>query len=465
MQITEVDAKHELRVLASLVYNGKVLSATAHEIDREGFQSSYSYKIAERCKQFYEKYHKAPGNTIRDYIERQITNSSQKEEAEQLQTILNSIRKLEPSSNGKTNNNYLIDRATEYLTNTKFSHQVDSIYSACGAGEIEKAKEMTERLRRLTLNGHGKAICDLSDLEQIKRTCTPKPKSLLPYEGPLGKFFGPSLNRGNFVVFQGPEKSYKSYWLQEICHKSLKEGLRVLFVGIGDMTEDQYKRRFYSRICGQSWDRKEYWYPVTWKQSPNGSRKVNLPHRIKKRDKVRLISKEIQAIISKFGNKYLGLPTLANHLKMMVVGEITVAEIESTIKKLQDVNDWSPDVVVIDYMDMLTPPKGVDDKMTQIERDWRKIRTMASDNHYLVVSGTQSKRSAYKGHPQTRDDVADNKFKTAIVTGMIGICAYQEEFDYNTRRLNWIVCREGIYKNIVSTAACPAVSNPAVLVC
>jgi len=113
------------------------------------------------------------------------------------------------------------------------------------------------------------------------------------------------------------------------------------------------------------------------------------------------------------------------------VSEISIIEIDSTIRKLQDLDNWSPDIVIIDYADMLTPPKGVSDKMAQIEHDWRKMRSMAADNNYLVVTGTQAKRSAYKGFPQTRDDVADNKFKTAVVTGLIGICAFPDEFQFD----------------------------------
>jgi hypothetical protein len=148
---------------------------------------------------------------------------------------------------------------------------------------------------------------------------------------------------------------------------------------------------------------------------------------------------------------------------MLVVGEISVQSIETSIKQLQDAEAWSPDILVIDYADRLSPPKGIQDKIVQIEHNWNHLRSIALDHHCLVVTGTQVKRTGYKGFLQTRDDVSDSKNKTAIVTGLIGICARMEEYNYDTRRLNWIVCREHTSRSAISVAGCPAIGCPCII--
>jgi len=463
MRIMEIDAKQELQALAALVFNDKVIAASSPYIEREAFKSQFSFKIADKCAKHHTKYHKAPRLLIYDYIEGQIEHATNKEETKQLQSILDSLYNLKKSVNGKhSNDKYLIDRTTKYLTQTKFGSLTNLIKNSVDNGEMDKAMTLSAKLNRVSLNGNGHIWYDsyMEDTLVIK-LLEGKSRPLIQYSGILGDFFGDQLNRENFVAFQGPEKSFKSFWLQEIAHKGLKEGLKVMFIGIGDMSSSQYQSRMISRLAGRPWNKGEYWYPTGWK---NPGEYCTLPTRKKKKVGNRITKEEIDSARNQFSERYFGgTKKFGKYMKMIVEGEMSVSEIESHIMRFQDLESWSPDVLVIDYADRLSPPKGVQDKIMQTEQNWNRLREIALQQHCLVVTATQTRRSGYKGHPQTRDDVSDSKSKTAVVTGLIGINAFEEEYKYDTRRLNWVVCREHTKRSVISVAGCPAIANPAVL--
>jgi hypothetical protein len=167
--------------------------------------------------------------------------------------------------------------------------------------------------------------------------------------------------------------------------------------------------------------------------------------------------------MQKFCFKHFGTEELGRYFKMYAVPQITVAEIQSLIHQNQDLESWSPDILVIDYADRISMPKGVQEKIMGTDQNWDTLRAFGLDYNCLVATATQSRRSGYGGKPMTRDDVSDSKNKTAVVTGLIGICAYDEEYKKDTRRLNWIVNREYASKSIISVAGCPAIGHPCVI--
>jgi hypothetical protein len=463
MQITEIDAKQELETLASLVYNDKILAAVANKIERDSFKSQFSFKIAERCLRHYEKYHKAPKFLINNYIENQIENSTNKEETKHLQKILDNLSGLKKTINGKQcNTQYWIDRIRTYLHHVKLGNVFRDAKASFDAGSFDKMEMQVSKLSRAAVNGNGHTTIDLYlDSSNVTSTFENGEKPLFTYgDTPAGLFFDKEFARENFVAFQGPEKSFKSFWMQEICHKALKSRLRVLFIGIGDMSQTQYNRRFYSRIAYRPWSKCEYMFPTGWNPKDGNN---TLPKRQKRTAKAHITVKEIEKALRKFSENYLQTDKPGKFFKMLTVGSISIAEIETIIRQYEDVESWTPDVLIIDYADRLSPPKGLQDKIAITDHNWNRLRDIALENHNLVVTATQAKRSAYKGFLQTRDDVADSKTKTAVVTGLIGICANSEEYQNQTRRLNWIVCRGYTRRSMVTVAACPAISNPAVI--
>jgi hypothetical protein len=302
----------------------------------------------------------------------------------------------------------------------------------------------------------------ISDPEEDKQLFKLSKEPLMKLSGEFGRFFGSHLDRGNFLVIQGPEKSWKSFLLQEMMFYSLKNSLKTMFIGIGDMSRYQYGRRICSRILGKPYKPGDYHYPIGWAKE-NG-RLIGARTRKKKCTKY-LTRAECRKSKELFAEKYLGTTEIGSYLRMRCVGGISISEIELWIDRCKSKDEWDVDVLIIDYADRISPPKGIQDKISQIDYNWAVLRNIALDHNCLVISATQTKRSAYHGGRQKREDVSDSKGKTALVTGLVGIGAPSGDYEGYVRILNWVVLRDGDPNRIVTIAGCPAVANPVVLCC
>lgn len=457
MQIKEKDARRELKVLSVLIYNSRVLTYVADQIEPECFQSSFSYKIALKCKQHYTKYHKSPSKEIHDYIEGVVSSSKDEVEIANLQKILHHVSSLRRSVRNKAKDAYLLDLVRKHFRENKLSILLNNARDSLDAGDVSKVEDVLNKAR-ISLRPPQYVNIDPQNPTFIETVLKAREKSIIPLEGALAKFFGPHLRKENFVAFQGAEKSFKSTWLLELSYRALKAKLKVFFVGICDMSASQYAKRFYSRLLGRPWLKGSFYVPVDWKPTDGP---IQLPKFKKKYYDTSVTKSQVVEVLEKFTQKYLG-GKLSSYLKFFSVGDISVSGIISLLEQLKGVEGWIPDLIVVDYADRISPPKHTQDKLTQIDFNWSQLREMAFTYNALVVTATQGRRSIYKGFLQTRDDVADQKTKTGLVTGMVGLCATEEELKLHVRRLNWIVCREQT-THYITTAACPEISNPCIL--
>jgi hypothetical protein len=102
----------------------------------------------------------------------------------------------------------------------------------------------------------------------------------------------------------------------------------------------------------------------------------------------------------------------------------------------------------VDYADILAPPKGIRDKLEQIDETWLQLRRLSQKLRVLLVTATQVSATAYgmdgllsQKHFQGR------RTKFAHVNGMIGINVSSDEKRLGMGRLNWVVRRGAKYND------------------
>jgi replicative DNA helicase len=137
-------------------------------------------------------------------------------------------------------------------------------------------------------------------------------------------------------------------------------------------------------------------------------------------------------------------------------------EIDEQIK-----HGWIPDVIVIDYADILAPETGTSglDFRHQTNETWKALRRLSQDYHCLVITATQSDARSYDGKLLTMSNFSEDKRKLSHVTGVVGLNQSPEEKKNGIYRLNWVVLREGVYleQNCITVAGCLGIANPAMI--
>jgi len=131
-------------------------------------------------------------------------------------------------------------------------------------------------------------------------------------------------------------------------------------------------------------------------------------------------------------------------------------------------DDWAPDVLIIDYADILDMSMpGVHDQRDRINAVWKQLRRLSQEKHCLVVTATQSNRAGYSTYTIDMDKISEEKRKLSHVTGIVGLNQTEAEEKQGLMRLNWVIAREGRHssKACVACAMCLALANPAVKTC
>jgi hypothetical protein len=102
-------------------------------------------------------------------------------------------------------------------------------------------------------------------------------------------------------------------------------------------------------------------------------------------------------------------------------GTLSVQDVSSMLNDWSR-EDWRPDVVCIDYADILAPPAGIKDSLEQTDMNWKLMRRLAQEHHCLVLTATQANADAYKtDRALRRSNFSGRKTKLAHVGGMLGL--------------------------------------------
>lgn len=156
----------------------------------------------------------------------------------------------------------------------------------------------------------------------------------------------------------------------------------------------------------------------------------------------------------------------ANKLRLSVHSNssMTVQGLRVELAEWYRKDNWVPDVVIIDYADILAPPMGVADTRDQINATWKQLRRMSQELCCLVVTATQADTASYDVQTVSMKNFSEDKRKNAHVTGTVGINQTAAEADIDVTRLNWVNVRDGDMKanQCVHVAGCRALSRMAV---
>ena len=123
---------------------------------------------------------------------------------------------------------------------------------------------------------------------------------------------------------------------------------------------------------------------------------------------------------------------------------INVAGISGILDMWELEKDFIPDIVIIDYPDILDyePGTGNMAERDKINTRWKALRRLSQERHNLVIVPTQADTDSYDAEFMNMKNFTEDKRKLSHVTGMLGLCQKEEEKEKGLMRLNWVVLRE-----------------------
>lgn len=460
MQVTGYDGGEERVAIAAICLNDEVLAKSASLLSGSPFSSKHGNLIASWCLKFYEQYSRAPGVAGLTAIHSEWAgHTGSRADGEAVAKLLQSLpNALEISVE------YSVDLISKCVLKAKMKAYVDNIQGALSQGKLETAAQLFESFERPAVRENGAdgvfLLEQLADVEDVLSETNSGSLIRFPERlKAMSEFFGPTLCRDGFVAFVAPEKGGKSTHLAALCYLGVVQGLRVAYFNLGDLSERQYRKRFYTPFVRRPAVPSMYRIPKSLKYEDKEP-KVEFMQRYEDSG---YTAEDVRGALK----KNQGDDTKRFRLITSPAGRMTIYDIRHHIVKWAK-DGWVPDIIAIDYADILGAIPGVKEKKDFIDISWREMRAISTEFHTLVLTATQSNKDGYSAWTLGMENFSGGKEKNAHVTGMVGLNMTQTERRMQTCRMNWVALREADYMTqlpgqIIGVSGCTLVGHPHII--
>jgi len=453
MKTKQYNSSDLRRVLIGMITDQTVCSRIASQWTDGMFETQWASLIAKWCVSHLRKYGVPPNEKIQHQFEHwaehtQVPEATVKLVAKFLSTLSEEHDRDEQASD------YLLDVAGRYLNKVRLKRAAEHVLEDLERGRVEQAYDTFSGVAKVEL-GVGSVVKLAEDFDVWRQAFDKeRQKELVSYPGVLGLTVNPILKRDNFIAFMGSDKSGKSYWLRDLAYRGMKNRRRVVYIEAGDNVQDELTELFGQRATGLPDTSGTYQIPIGW--NADGT-----PHRV---------SRELEALTASAGYKQFRKASGDGSDRLRISchpnSTINVMGILSMIRDWERTG-WVPDIVVIDYADILAPPNGVTETMDQIDTTWKQLRRLSQEMHCLVVTATQANAAAYMNDENKvlgRKNFSGRKTKLAEVNAMLALNSAPADKDKGITRVNWVVRRRGAYSETrsIHVAGCLAIGRPVI---
>lgn len=443
MKQVSINAVIERRILASMIVNKPFLAGLSQDLDPELFPSRYARIVAGWVAAFYSKYQEAPGRAVEGIYQQWVEDEKPPvEDQENVEVFLDGLSR-EYDETAVPNTPFLLDQASKYLVRRSVVRLHESLAAGLEAGrEPADLMDMVKKYRPPNFDGVD-GIDFLNDTAFVDRLFAEPQETLISFPGEAAGFFDAVLKRDTLVGIQGPEKRGKTWWCDEFAFRALRSRRRVALFQVGDLSETQHTMRLAMRMAG---------LPFFASDKP-----VRVPASIRLVDgeegkEAEVTFREVvfpsltPADVWQAQDRYRRLCGAGTKPRLMTsvhpTSSINVAGINRILEKWWVNREFAPDVIVIDYADILAPETRRQDEQERIDETWKELRKLSQVWHACVIAPTQANAQAYEARTQSMKHFSRDKRKYAHVTAMIGLNQTEEERESQVMRLNLIVARE-----------------------
>jgi hypothetical protein len=461
-------------------------------------QSILTKHISRWCWEYYQKYNKAPGKDIDGILYRKSQAGISADLLEEIEEdILPSLS--EEYMAGDWDISYLLEQTKKYISERRLSLLADDIKAQLAENELLAAENLATSYRpgiddttqALDLSS-GKAVTVLKHAFDYTYT------NIIEYPRELGKMWNSQLVKGGFVSLLAPEKRGKTFMLMDMAIRAVRQGKRAAFFQAGDMTESQFMVRIAIHLAKKSNLEKyagKVYEPVRDcvlnqigacdKPEREGNVEV-FPERIPEQMKKELEFDDIKEalkdepdykpchncseyITKRLGNVWMRQVNVGDVLSAQEAvkhwrkffrrykhrfklsthanGTLAVKDIKALLD-IWEREGFLPDVIIIDYADLLEPDLPGKDFRHQQNYIWKALRGISQEkNEPLVITATQADAASYDVKSLRMKNFSEDKRKFAHVTAMYGLNQDPSgrEKKLGILRINEILVREGAF--------------------
>jgi archaellum biogenesis ATPase FlaH len=214
---------------------------------------------------------------------------------------------------------------------------------------------------------------------------------------PLDNVLNGGWERGTITTFIAPTGAGKSHFLVNAAASAIEQGLNAVYITL-EMADYKIGLRFDSYYSGIELNHVQ-------------EHAVKVEEVAKSKAKGRLFIKEF--------------PTKA----------ATVQTIRSYLQRLQAIHNFTPDIVCVDYADLLRGARGYADKRFELEGNYEELRALAQEFRLCVLTADQTNRSGLEMEVVTIGQIGESYAKATVCDLIMTVSRTMEDKQSNTGRL------------------------------
>jgi replicative DNA helicase len=386
-------ASFQIKVLSSLLTHKEFLQNINDILSEEYFDNQAHKWIIGEILNYYEEYHTTPTMEVLKVETKKITN-----EVLQL-SIKEQLREAYKASNEDLE--YVEKEFSSFCKNQQLKKALLNSVDLLNSGDFESIRGLIDNALKAGAEkniGHEYLKDTEARYREEARTVVPTPW------GKFNDLMQGGLGNGDFGLVFGNPGGGKSWTLVAMGGFAVKMGFNVLHYTL-ELGEDYVGRRYDAFFTGKPVD--------------------TLP---KHRDKVDEVVKDLpgQLIIKEYAP-----------------GQATINTIRGHIQKCTDL-DFQPDLIIIDYVDLLSSKKRTQDRKGEIDDIYVSTKGLAKELQLPIWSVSQVNRAGAKDDVIEGDKAAGSYDKIMITDIAISLSRKKEDKVNGTGRFHIMKNRYGM---------------------
>ena len=380
-------------------------------VENQYFDDDNLVIIFEKVKEFKNKHKSVPKDLLKSLV------------ADCDSVIINIVHHITKLHNEVNNLSYIVDECKKWIILKSNASYADRLYNAIENENLIQIENLRSEKRVLSDDASHCVDFLKDDLELDTG------EEELVTLGNVSSCFG-RIKRGDFISILAPMKTGKTFALQEISKRCLLQGLNVVFFSL-EMQQVEVVTRFYKMFFGRRSGLIDAGNYQTYniengelvEQNVIVNEKLNVP--------TEQLQKELKSLSSGGSLKIITYPMMS----------VTVEEIIEKIESLIS-NNYIPDVICIDYADIIKKSGGGYELRNQLDYIWQMLRFYAMSSHTVIFTASQTNRGAL-GKEVEGQSVAEDVRKIAHVTSFVALEQTNEMRKFNIMRMKNLFMRNG----------------------
>ena len=383
----------QIKVLSSLLTHKEFLQNIHDVLSEEYFDNQAHKWVIGQILDYYEKYHTTPTMEVLKVEMKKVSN-----EVLQL-SIKEQLREAYQASNEDLE--YIEKEFSSFCKNQQLKKALLNSVDLLNSGDFESIRGLIDNALKAGAEkniGHEYIKDTEARYREEARTVVATPWSR------FNDLMQGGLGNGDFGLIFGNPGGGKSWTLVALGGYAVKMGYNVLHYTL-ELGEDYVGRRYDAFFTGKPVDTL-----------------------FKSKDKIEEIVKELpgQLIIKEYAP-----------------GQATVNTLRAHIQKCTDL-DFKPDLIIIDYVDLLSSKKRVQDRKGEIDDIYVSTKGLAKELQLPIWSVSQVNRAGAKDDVIEGDKAAGSYDKIMITDVAISLSRKKEDKVNGTGRFHFMKNRYGM---------------------